>query len=281
LNSGAAIFVSAFGASASVPASDHTRSEPQTLRESIRTIKNALEQWEAAHLQEQQLSNNEAQDLIEVLTKLTPEETAVVKNMLESKEMQKKPAKQTLQLSTMCPEPFYPGMMQSFEDSSAAMGMWSHDFMAIPGTDVWQAGGWNGASKAPFKPFAPSKAKQSKQTISNDAESLATHLHDLAQLEGDRVLMVRKINHIQGDPAAALKAYFSKFGTVERVMMSATRSTTKPTRLRPATIGFLVMDTYDAVQAALAAGPDHVVADVTIITSTFKSHPVEEGQKLD
>lgn len=235
----------------------------------------------------------ESQNLIalgEALSRLTPKDTAMVRSLLESKEAAENvPTCMNTNLMHTWPQmpPMYPSSM---------LGAWAGNVGAAAMPMMPPGQFYEG--QQPFCPLAAricpagmrpltsfqgstcdgkpqakmSKPENSVQEAMDD--SLASHLRELAALDSGRVLMVRKINHLGSDAATLLKAYFAKFGTVDQVLMSATRSPAKPGRLRPATIGFFVMETTEVVQAILAHGAEHTLAGVTINVSAFESHSV-------
>jgi len=150
--------------------------------------------------------------------------------------------------------------------------------------------GW-AASKDPVgsgprqRPFTPSGAN-AKPTNRKPAmngvdtgESLQTFLSELALIDDSRVVSVRKINALGFGSAPMLQDYFSKFGTVDRVMVAPTVIKSKETfgksRTRPAGLGFVVMQTSEEVEAILKHGETHSLAGVDIKVCPFKSHSID------
>jgi len=295
LNSGAALFVPSFGAVAPGPA-DAVQGNAQQLRQSIQVLKGALQEWEASNLEEQYpeepTAPSDGSNLIalqQAISRLSSKDAAVVRAVLQSKEATQNPM--PCMEAPMMPPVQMGAMYQGFHDPATA---WAGN-VAVPAGHMAPPGNFYGqqpffaptewgqpvGQRPSFTPFQGisrqnAHAKPRKAEVpAEDSESLATHLRDLAALDSARVLMVRKINHLSGgDVPASLKAYFKKFGMVDRIMMSATRSATKPARIRPATLGFMVMETAEAALAILADGPEHVVEGVTITVTTFKSHSI-------
>merc|ERR1719453_470202 len=91
--------------------------------------------------------------------------------------------------------------------------------------------------------------EESSQSMT-ETDTLRTNLRDLSACDPARVLMVRKINRLGLDSPALLEAYFSKFGVVERVMVSHSRAKSLfgrgNVRVRPAGLGFLIMASAEA-----------------------------------
>jgi len=254
------------------------------LRTSIQMLKGVLEEWEEGFDGQPQQQQTDLTGLQAIISRLSPQEVGLVAGFLDSKEMQASApydARQSMQAVQ--------GMMQA--SSMVKAPMKSHFNYGQPPAGM----GWTGAPAAeawapdatrrPFAPFNGSSPigaacrpppRRSRPETSPAEESLSTHLRDLAQLEPGLVLMVRRINHLPDDPLSALKAHFSQFGTVDRVMASPTRSCGKSGRVRPATCGFVVMSSTEEVQAVMAHGTDHVIQGVTVVAGIFESHSVSE-----
>jgi len=246
--------------------------ESQQLRQSIKMLKGALEEWEENNLPAPGLpaaqhhvnaspgpSNNLAV-LKEALTKLTPEQASMVKIFLDKK---------------VAP------------NSTSALSK-----------DTFQQRAQNGPFVPTARPFAPyggyerkwENVRQPKvpqrtglKGVSQSAgfdESLKDHLRDLAELDQARVLMVRRINRLGLESPPLLKEYFARFGNVERVMVAHTRCKAKGLengRVRPAPLGFVIMSKPEEAHAALAHGAEHSLQGVGITVSSFESHPIEES----
>jgi len=279
LNSQAALFVPSFATAPAVapvfPVMDAGRVEPQQLRQSIRLLKDALQQWESNAVEEPQRPSQptppcESQPLValqEALARLSPQETSKVKAYLDDREQQ-----------NVSPHPSamqsygYPGMMQQNEIPSF------DQFYCQPSPPNMAAGwpcppsGWSQPiGGGPINKASRVPKQQSKRKPAVEPESLATHLRDLANVDSARVLLVRRINHLV-DPTVAIKDYFSKFGPVDNIMLSGTRS--KPGKIRPATLGFVVMAAVEGVEAILAKGLEHDIQGVSISVSLFQSHDI-------
>jgi len=112
--------------------------------------------------------------------------------------------------------------------------------------------------------------------------TMRTHLNNLAVADSGRVLTLRKLNRIGMNSSALLEAYFSRFGTVESVMVSHTFVKSMfakgKKRERPATTGFLMMATAEDAEAVLRAGTDHEVQGAGITVHPFKSHSLDAAE---
>lgn len=117
-------------------------------------------------------------------------------------------------------------------------------------------------------------ARGSKKNVAADGDgSMKKGLESLRDYDADRVLIVRKIKKLGFESPELLRKYFSQFGGVKDVHVANSMmkpSAKRPTgRLRPAALGFVVMASADAAQAALAHGSSHTVCSVQIEVSDF------------
>lgn len=92
---------------------------------------------------------------------------------------------------------------------------------------------------------------------------LRTHLQDLQKVASSRVLLVRRINRLGFESAVVLTKHYSRYGCVDRVLVSHSHVKSQkrglPARLRPSGLGFIVMSTEEEVQAILREGPEQVI----------------------
>jgi hypothetical protein len=112
------------------------------------------------------------------------------------------------------------------------------------------------------------------------ADSLRANLQKLANIDSKRVFMVRKIANLGLDSPELLKTHFSKFGNIEDVLI--THSIEKKDMhlddplatpgVRPASIGFVVMETADDVVNIFKQGLEHTVSDVKIALTAYEHH---------
>jgi hypothetical protein len=135
------------------------------------------------------------------------------------------------------------------------------------------------------KQVAP-RAVKSNETLQQSSEpqaeiTLRSNLEELSKIDPAQVLMLRKINKLGPRAVDALNDYFSKFGSVDRVMISHSRAKSiynpSTTRVRLAGLAFVVMSAVEAKQAALDLGKDHVVQGVGICVSEFEGNDCMEN----
>lgn len=297
----------------------HCPQNAQSLRQTMRMLKGALEDWEA-HLSMPQYEpatrelapapasiapNGSLLALREALSRLSPKDASTMRDLLDSKVAS---AQNENSNSTQVPSP--PEML------SAAAFNRNRPYAAPElSTGVLPSTPLNARVKAP-SPWSPpfdscpmqkplprrhllrkglrGAVPQTMQVdgAQDDSEnSLADTLKELTVIDNARVLMVRQVNRLGLNSAAALQEHFTKFGHVDKIMVSHTRSKSKcgkPMRLRPACLGFVVMADVAGVEAALARGPEHVVKSEQdsvgapgemICVFRFQSHDINETKK--
>lgn len=129
-----------------------------------------------------------------------------------------------------------------------------------------------------------------------DTRTMREHLQELRSVDHRRVIRVRKIHVLGFQSPGILKAYFEHYGPVESVLVahSHVRSCYLPsgvkkrevtTRLRPAHLGFVVMQSVEAAAAALADPLCGAVAGAVISVERFEKrsdddeeHEAEESE---
>jgi hypothetical protein len=100
-------------------------------------------------------------------------------------------------------------------------------------------------------------------------------LQTLVQEDPGNIFVCRKINAFGFRSPERLRAYFSKYGGVKGVYVSHSHvknsrpDTAAPSRLRAASLGFVVMTTPEAVNSILAEGPEHTVRGKTVRVGVF------------
>lgn len=94
-------------------------------------------------------------------------------------------------------------------------------------------------------------------------------MQDLNSVDEERVLIVRRIKQLGFSSGSRLREHFEQFGRVEQVLMSHSHV---QQRVRPASLGFVVMVRREDAEAALAAGGEQEVLGHTILVCPFK-HP--------
>jgi hypothetical protein len=138
---------------------------------------------------------------------------------------------------------------------------------------------WTG-SNANRATTRPAKHNVMPNDMDDTGDSLRSFLLELAHMDDACVLSVRKINKLGFGSAPLLQTYFSKFGTVQRVMVAPTvvKCKSQKTRMRPACLGFVVMKTAAEVDAALQLGEAHIVSPsgeaVEFSVFPFSSHAI-------
>lgn len=267
----------------------------------------------------QQQRDEEAQTrfaLQEALSKLTPHDAARLRTFLDTKEAQQsqsdsmmeswqlpatqmaygemhEPTFQATMPGPVAPHPLPLGEMVP------PPGTFCCNQPPMMGSSCWMPAMLASGQPQPYTPFGskqrgPSKAarnivladkiQSTVEPVDDAKETLRTNLRDLSLLDPSCVLMVRKINRLGIESPKLLEAYFSKFGTVDRVMVSHSRAKSifgrGAARVRPAGLGFLVMTKAEEVEAVLAAGPEHDVEGVSISAHPFESRPID-GENVE
>jgi hypothetical protein len=117
-----------------------------------------------------------------------------------------------------------------------------------------------------------------KAPASGFNKSLRANLETLQSMDCNCIVQVRKINRLGFESARALEEHFSKYGKVDRVLVSHCYAKARNLRFRPSGLGFVVMSCGEQVQAILADGPEHRIireidgtrSDVAIHCQAFK-----------
>jgi hypothetical protein len=139
-----------------------------------------------------------------------------------------------------------------------------------------QSGGDEGKTKE--RPRFPTYANITEEN------TLRANLRKLAEYDADRVFMVRKINKLGLGSAQLLKSWFSQVGGVTQVFVTHSidrRKIDAPNGrplVRPAGIGFVVMDTAEGAVRALQNGMEQTVFGVQINLATYEHQIPEEHQ---
>jgi len=124
-------------------------------------------------------------------------------------------------------------------------------------------------------PTSGSIQEQSSADQQLEKDSLRTNLRDLEHMDGDRVLIVRRINRLGLESPALLEEYFSQYGPVEKVLVSHSRAKSyfgySSARVRPAGLGFVVMSRTEDAEAILQAGANQVVSGATITVHAYET----------
>jgi tellurite resistance-related uncharacterized protein len=108
----------------------------------------------------------------------------------------------------------------------------------------------------------------------------------LQSVDINRILLIRKISKLGLESADILEKHFSRFGTVDKVMVAHTHVKTvrldprgrhgQSHRVRPSALGFVVMSQPHEVQAIFAAGEQQVVQGVVVSVRQFERRSEKE-----
>jgi len=120
----------------------------------------------------------------------------------------------------------------------------------------------------------PMEANVENQTDLN--QSMRLQLEKLKGYPNGHSLIVRKIKPLGFESGAVLKEHFEQYGRVAEVLVA--HSITKPSakrskgRVRPATLGFVIMAELEGANAALAAGEKQAITAATPCVIEVGSH---------
>jgi len=113
--------------------------------------------------------------------------------------------------------------------------------------------------------------------------SLRDDLERLKEYGTQQCLIVRRIKRLGLGSPEILRKHFLSFGGVKEMLISHSfeKKSTKcrADRVRPAALGFIVMDSVESAQAALRAGPTLMIGDVDVEVKIFE--PLEQLQQRD
>jgi hypothetical protein len=93
--------------------------------------------------------------------------------------------------------------------------------------------------------------------------SVKDNFRKLAEIDPNRIFMVRKINKLGLSSPDILKAYFSKFGPVEDVYVA------HGVHVLPAGFGHIVMESAEDVVNIFEQGLEHKISDVSITVTAY------------
>jgi len=155
------------------------------------------------------------------------------------------------------------------------------------------------ATAAPFppivsKPRADAQVRSSKLLTPAQAGtqaakgelnvgSLRDDLERLKEHDTQQCLIVRRIKRLGLGSPEILRKHFSSFGVVKEMLISHSfekkSAKCRADRVRPAALGFIIMDSVDGAQAVLRAGPTIMIGDVDVEVKIFES--LEQIQQRD
>jgi hypothetical protein len=107
-------------------------------------------------------------------------------------------------------------------------------------------------------------------------ETLGMHLTDMQTEDPRCVFIVRRITSMGFQSQELLTMHYSRYGEVSRVLVAHSKvkpfrnNPTAQPRIRPGSLGFVVMKTAESVELILAAGKDQTVAGVAICVQRFE-----------
>jgi hypothetical protein len=111
--------------------------------------------------------------------------------------------------------------------------------------------------------------------------SLRDDLERLKEYDAQQCLIIRRIKRLGLGSPEILRQHFATYGGVKEMLISHSfekkSSKCRADRVRPAALGFIVMDSVDGAQAALRAGPTIMIGGVDVEVKTFE--PTEEFQQ--
>jgi len=238
----------------------------QHLRDAIRSIINALDEWEGSTAaedlypcqQHQNRPSGEVQNhtlavLEQVLSKLSPQDAAMVRTFVDAKLTPPGEPSQC-HFQSAEPSPHIPALLPQVAPLASVSPESSNS--KEPATMMRQQSAAVGSS-------GNHGVRQGAKPVER---SFRANLRELTQFDNAQVLMLRRVSFLGLNSQALLEAYFAQFGDVERVMVCRTRSKSVPgARMRMAGVAFLVMRQTKDVDGILAYGPEHVVQG-TIVT---------------
>jgi len=246
----------------------------QRVRDSIHSLKESLQQFEGnpqdtwyPKKEPTSTDENTLSALRQAISNLSPQDAAVVRGFLRAKEEDTTETKWDVTNSHVSQRQDSNSVRTYGLHAQAANPAWQNHAMGVNPMQRPLAPRTNRAQIPSRKPLVEMNPK---------GDTLRSNLKDLATMDSNRVILVRGITRLGLDSAAALEGYFAKFGTIDRVMVSHSHCKTAAgsVRMRPATVGFVVMSSVDEAQSAFASGAKHVVQGVSVALGPFQSHAI-------
>jgi len=123
-----------------------------------------------------------------------------------------------------------------------------------------------------------------KQQAAKPSQTLSSSLQMLSGEDPDCLFIVRRINKLGFKASRILKQHFSSYGSVVRVLVA--HSTVRQqgdesgqgVRRRPSSLGFVQMQSAEAVRRVLAAGGEQQVKGASIRVQKFEQKLVGEDE---
>lgn len=260
-----------------VPGSS-TVQQPKPERRTISLLEGVVEA-------QQPIEGGGVHALQEAISKLTPQDAAALRSFLNTREGELSRQDTAMQFQQ------FAAMHGQFQDANYASligGMQYQNGFEVAAVPMMTPPGsfcYNQAA-APWMQ-APKAAPGSSTPLTADdfKETLRTNLRDLSLADPTCVLMVRKINRLGLESPSILEKHFSKFGDVERAMVSHSRAKSMfgrgAARVRPAGLGFLIMTKAEDVEAVLALGSEQEIQGHTITVHRFESRSLDGTEEAE
>mmetsp|Transcript_76817 Transcript_76817/g.215936 ORF Transcript_76817/g.215936 Transcript_76817/m.215936 type:complete len:751 (-) Transcript_76817:178-2430(-) len=113
------------------------------------------------------------------------------------------------------------------------------------------------------------RAAQSSNNKDDKDMTLRAIMQVLEEVDPKCVLQVRRIKHLGFGSMAVLREHMSQFGEVDRVLVSHSRA---QTRVRPASLGFVIMCDPAGTLETLARGLEQPIGGACIRLGAFERH---------
>eukprot|EP00927_Polykrikos_kofoidii_P026574 TRINITY_DN23638_c0_g2_i1.p1 TRINITY_DN23638_c0_g2~~TRINITY_DN23638_c0_g2_i1.p1 ORF type:complete len:600 (-),score=81.05 TRINITY_DN23638_c0_g2_i1:103-1902(-) len=187
---------------------------------------------------------------------------------------------------TMAPKATIHNAAAEHSTSDVCRGFARMDHHHDSSTDnVGQCGGGHGRAAAALA-AASAAAAAAGISCGGEDETISSHLRLLRETNQNCVVIVRKINRLGFESPTSLKEHYSKYGTVENVLVShyrvkSTRSQKRvlSSRLRPSGMGFVVMSRPEEVDLIIADGAHQTVASVNIVVQRFERKSIDQERE--
>jgi hypothetical protein len=118
------------------------------------------------------------------------------------------------------------------------------------------------------------KRQQSGVPTTAGCDSMKDKLKALERQDPATILIARRIHRLGFSSADSLEAYLNQYAKVDSIHMAHSHVKTKGwpeghRRLRPAAVGFIVMDSLEDAAKVLAMGSDHTINNISVSINAF------------
>lgn len=151
------------------------------------------------------------------------------------------------------------------------------------------------SSLGPGSAAAPTSQAQSyegEQFLDDDysidfpTDTLRNHLRSLKDEDPRRIFIARRINKLGFKSAEIVQQHFTQYGNVRCVLVAHSKvkpwlSQNSSFRVRPGSLGIIVMEDIEGVKQILALGEKHIIAGHTTIVQRFSKPMFEEEDVKD